>query len=103
MKSTDHHSGLALVALTFLAALPASADMQFRVRRMTRDDVPPGKGQCDIRLQVDDQVEVAVRGEVISVRTLSGQEARDDGSECNVPFPVLDPREFNFEVKDSRN
>jgi len=103
MKSTDHRSELALVALTILAALPAAADTQFRVRRMTRDDVPPGKGQCDIRLQVDDQVEVAVRGEVVSVRTLSGQEARDDGSECNAAFPVLDPREFNFEVKDSRN
>jgi hypothetical protein len=70
---------------------------------MTRDDVPPGKGQCDIRLQVDDQVEVAVRRDFVSIRTLSGQEARDDGSECNLPLPDRDIRDFNFQVIDSRN
>jgi hypothetical protein len=69
---------------------------------MTRDDVPRGKGQCDIRLQVDDQVEVSVRGDDVSVRTVSGQDARDDGSECNAPLPPDDIRGFNFEVKDSR-
>jgi hypothetical protein len=69
---------------------------------MTRDDVPRGKGQCDIRLQVDDQVEVSVRGDGVFVRTLSGQDARDDGSECNAPLPPEDLRGFNFEVKDSR-
>ena len=51
--------GTALLALGL--ALPALADVRFQVRRMTRDDVPRGKGQCDIRLQVDDQV-VAHRG-----------------------------------------
>jgi hypothetical protein len=70
---------------------------------MTRNDVPLGKGQCDIRLQVDDQIEVAVRRDIVSIRTLSGQEPRDDGSECNLPFPDRDLRDFNFEVKDKRN
>jgi hypothetical protein len=69
---------------------------------MTRDDVPLGKGQCDIRLQVDDQVEVAVRGDLVSIRTISGRDARDDGSECNAPLPNRDIQGFNFEVKDSR-
>lgn len=68
---------------------------------MTRDDVPFGKGQCDIRLQVDNQVEVAVRGDFVSIRTLAGRDARNDGSECNAPMP-RDPQGFNFEVKDSR-
>ena len=45
-------------------ALPALADTRFQIRRMTRDDVPLGKGQCDIRLQVDNEVEVAVRKSV---------------------------------------
>jgi hypothetical protein len=67
-----------------------------------RDDVPAGKGQCDIRLQVDNQVEVALRGDFLSVRTLSGRDARDDGSECNAPLPNRDIAGFNFEVKDSR-
>jgi hypothetical protein len=70
---------------------------------MTRDDVPFGKGQCDIRLQVDDQVEVAVRRDDVFIRTLSGQEARDDGSECNLPLPDRDLQAFNFEVIDRRN
>jgi hypothetical protein len=96
-------TGLALLALTLFATLPAAANSQFQIRRMTRDDVPPGKGQCDIRLQVDDQVEVSVRRDSVSLRTLSGQEARDDGSECNLPLPDRDMRDFNFQVIDSRN
>jgi hypothetical protein len=70
---------------------------------MTRDDVPRGKGQCDIRLQVDDQVEVSVRADDVYVRTISGRDARDDGSECNAPFPRGDVQGFNFEVLDRRN
>lgn len=70
---------------------------------MTRNDVPPGKGQCDIRLQVDNEIEVAVHRQMVSIRTLSGQEPRDDGSECNAPLPDRDIQGFNFEVKESRN
>jgi hypothetical protein len=89
-------------ALLVLLALPALADTRFQVRRMNRDDVPVGKGQCDIRLQVDNQVEVHVRGDMVMIRTLSGQDARDDGSECNAPLPTRDIGGINFEVKDSR-
>ena len=71
--------------LMLCAALPALADTRFQVRRMTRDDVPPGKGQCDIRLQVDNEVEVSVRGDLVNIRTIAGRDARDDGSECNAP------------------
>ena len=39
-------------------ALPALANTHFQARPMVRDDVPAGKGQCDIRLQVDQEVEV---------------------------------------------
>ena len=91
----------ALVCL--IAALPALGDTRFNVRRMTRDDVPRGKGQCDIRLQIDDQVEVSVQGDRVFVHTLSGQDGRDDGSECNAPLPDRDLRGFNFEVLDSRS
>jgi len=96
-------NGLALLALTLLTTLPSAADTRFQIRQMTRNDVPPGKGQCDIRLQVDDQVEIAVRRDFVSIRTLSGQEARDDGSECNLPLPDRDLQGFNFQVIDSRN
>jgi hypothetical protein len=89
--------------LLFAFALPAFADSRFQIRRMTRDDVPLGKGQCDIRLQVDNEVEVSVRSDVVSMHTISGQDARDDGSECNAPLPNRDVVDFHFEVRDSRN
>jgi len=86
-----------------LAALPALADTRFQIRRMTRDDVPLGKGQCDIRLQVDNEVEVQLRGDSLTIRTVAGQGARDDGSECNAPLPSRDIEAFNYEVRESRN
>lgn len=94
-------AGVALLALC--AALPALADTQFRIRRMTRNDVPPGKGQCDIRLQVDNEVDVSVRRDMVMIRTLSGRDPRDDGSECNAPLPDRELQGFNFQVMDSRN
>ncbi len=92
--------GVAVLGLS--AALPALADTQFRVRQMTRNDVPPGKGQCDIRLQVDNEVEVSVRRDNVSIRTLSGRDAYDDGSECNAPLPDRDVRDFQFDVIERR-
>ncbi len=99
--STRRLVGWYLLVLGFVAALPAAADTRFQVRRMTRNDVPFGKGQCDIRLQVDGEVEVNVRGDSVFIRVFSGRNAYDDGSECNEPLP-RDPRNFSFEVKDSR-
>jgi hypothetical protein len=81
---------------------PAFADFEFQARKMTRGDVPLGKGQCDIRLRVDDEVEVTVRGDHVSVRTVSGREARDDGSECNEPMPMRAVSDFLYEVRDRR-
>jgi hypothetical protein len=93
---------LAVAALSVLAALPVLADTQFRVRQMTRDDVPLGKGQCDIRLGVDGEVEVSVRGDMVYVRTIGGRDARDAGSECNAPLPGRDIQSFRFEGQQGR-
>lgn len=84
------------------AALPVWADTQFQVRRMTRTDVPLGKGQCDIRLVVDDQVEISVRADMVYVRTISGRDSRDAGSECNEPLPTRDIEGFRFQGIDGR-
>jgi hypothetical protein len=100
-QSTLCRNGVAL--LLFCTALPALADTRFQIRRMIRNDVPLGKGQCDIRLQVDNEVEVSVRGDTVNIRTISGRDARDDGSECNAPLPDRDVPGFNFQVVDSRN
>jgi hypothetical protein len=101
LKTMTPRIGMALLAVC--AALPALADTQFRVRKTTRDDIPLGKGQCDIRLQVDNEVEVAVRRDVVMIRTITGRDARDDGSECNAPLPDRDLQGFNYQVMDSRN
>jgi hypothetical protein len=93
---------LGIGAAFLLAALPMSADTQFRARKMVRNDVPLGKGQCDIRLQVDGEVEVTVRGDLVYLKTIRGRDGRDDGSECNEPLPNRPAADFNFEVKDSR-
>jgi len=91
-------------ALLLLCAAPCGfAGTRFEPRPMTRGDVPPGKGQCDIRLRVDGQVEVSVRGDVVSVRTIAGTDARDDGSECNGPLPGRDIAGFHFAVVESRD
>ena len=94
-------TGLALAALC--AALPALADSQFHIRRMTRNDVPPGKGQCDIRLQVDGDAEVSVRGDMLFIHNLAGREPRDDGSECNAPLPDRIPPGFNYQETERRD
>jgi len=93
--------GMMLLALS--AALPAVADTQFRIRRTNRDDIPLGRGQCDIRLQVDGEAEVSVRRDTVFIRTISGRDAYDDGSECNAPLPDRDVGQIGFEVRDSRN
>src|SRR5581483_208431 len=93
--------GVAMALLLVVGT--ALADVQFRVARMTRDDVPLGKGQCDIRLRVDGEVEVSVRGDMVYVRTISGREATNDGSECNEPLPIREAPGFRFEVLDHRD
>jgi hypothetical protein len=98
--TTISRTGFVILALS--AALPGWADMQFRARKMTRNDVPLGKGQCDIRLQIDGEVEVSVRGDFVYLRTISGRDGRDDGSECNEPLPNGPVEGFNFDVKDNR-
>jgi hypothetical protein len=97
---TTNIFNLALL-LPVLSALPASADTRFQTRRITRDDVPAGKGQCEIRLQVDKEVEVSLHGDQVAIRTISGRDARDDGSECNAPLPDHDIVGFRFEAIES--
>lgn len=92
----------ALAALACLLPQRAFGDTEFQAKRMSRGDVPLGKGQCDIRLRIDGETEVSVRGDRVHLRTISGRDGRDDGSECNEPLPIREVTDFNFEVRDSR-
>ena len=88
--------------LMLCTVMTAGAGTRFQPRRMLRNDVPAGKGQCDIRLQVDNEVEVIVRGDRVDVKAISGRDARDDGSECNLPLPKDDIGSFRFQIIDKR-
>jgi hypothetical protein len=90
------------LAVFLLMAPAGDAETTFTVKRMTRRDVPLGKGQCDIRLRIDDEVRVEVRGDQVVIKEVRGAPGRDEGSECNMPLPA-DPRDFRFEVRDSRD
>jgi hypothetical protein len=91
------------IAWAMLAAIPACADSRFHITIMPRTDLAPGKGQCDIRLEVDNEVEITVRRDLVLVHTLSGEDARDDGSDCNVPLPDRDMHGFAVQPVDGRS
>ena len=91
-----------LAAVALLVPRSVLADTEFQAKKMGRGDVPLGKGQCDIRLRIDAEAEVSLRGDRVHLRTISGRDGRDDGSECNEPLPARPVEGFNFEVRDSR-
>jgi len=78
---------------------PAFADIQFHAKPMTDAKIPRGKAQCEIRLIVDKQVEVSLHGDAIGVHTLTGADARDNGSECSAPLPGRVVDGFTLVVK----
>jgi hypothetical protein len=86
-----------------LAVAPLVADTTFQVRRNSRSDVPLSRAQCDIRLQIDGEVEVYLEGDRVTIRTISGRDGADDGSECTHPLPRARVNAFGFEVRDRRN
>jgi len=90
---------LYLIFLPLLLTLPAGADVQFHARLATDAKTPRGQAQCEIRLMVDQQVEVSVHGDTISVHTLTGADARDNGSECSAPLPGRVVDGFTLTVK----
>jgi hypothetical protein len=85
-----------------LLTSPALADIQFHARPMTNAKIPHDKARCDIHLMVDQQVEVSLHGDMIGVHTLTGHDARDDGSECSAPLPDKVVDGFTMEVKKRR-
>ncbi len=81
-------SRLWMLAAAFLfVAASASADIHFQPR-IDNSRLVSGGGECTIRLLVDGEVNVVVHPNDIYVRTISGREARDLGSECTSPMPT---------------
>src|SRR6185312_16150575 len=82
-----------------LIAVAAQADVQFHARPMTNAKISAGEARCEIRLMVDQQVEVSLRGDTVSVHTLTGADARDSGSECSAPLPDRPVDGFKLKVE----
>jgi hypothetical protein len=93
------HIRICAICLPLLLALPAHADIQFHAKPMTGAKLLRGKAVCEIRLIVDRQVDVSLRGDAVSVHTLTGADARDNGSECSAPLPARAADGFAFAVK----
>jgi hypothetical protein len=90
---------LCAVCLPLFLAGQADADIQFHAKPMTGAKLPRGKAVCEIRLIVDRQVDVSLRGDAVSVHTLTGADARDNGSECSAPLPARAVDGFALAVK----
>lgn len=78
---------LSTFALSLLGASAMASVQEIRPRPNGDWGRNRGEGQIDIRLRVDGEAEVAVHGDRITVRTLSGRPAYDQGSEYSAPLP----------------
>jgi hypothetical protein len=80
----------ALAGLILAAGVPAvAADWNEIQPKRTNDyDERRSNGYCMVRLTVDDEVVVHIRGWRIAFETLRGRQAADQGTECSQPMPV---------------
>src|SRR5262245_26146512 len=91
--------------LLFLAGFVSAVlaqDASFRVRQMRGANEGARDGKCVIRVMVDDEVDVELQGETVLVRRITGQQGRDDGSECTQPLPQSNYQRFAFRGIDGR-
>src|SRR5580658_6456380 len=91
-----------LMVLALLSSTPLWADAHFRLAIQARGDLEPGKGLCDIRLQVDEEVQITIRRDQMTVHNVTGQDARDDGSGCNMALPARNLRKFTLQSVEGR-
>ncbi|MCZ2074700.1 MAG: hypothetical protein HUU41_01495 [Bryobacteraceae bacterium] len=83
------------------AAQFGSGDVTF-TPRFDSTDWNRSSGECKIRVRIDDEAEVIVYGNQVSIRTLRGRAGTDAGSECTSPLPVGGVQDFNFRKTDGR-
>ncbi|MCL4850787.1 MAG: hypothetical protein KJZ78_05330 [Bryobacteraceae bacterium] len=70
--------------------------------RFESTDSNRSSGECKIRVRIDEEAEVIVNGNRVSIRTLRGRAGTDAGSECTSPLPVRGVQDFNFRKTDGR-
>jgi hypothetical protein len=82
--------------------LTAQQDPVFRPKQMRDYNPRAADGRCTIRVRVDDENDVELRGDQVLLRTLTGRAGRDDGSECSQPLPAGGFSKFAFRGIDGR-
>ena len=92
-----------VIILALLTAIPACADSRFRITVMQQAGLASGKAQCDIRLEIDNEVEITVRRDLVMIHTVSGQDATDDGSDCSAPLADKEMPNFAVQPVDNRS
>jgi hypothetical protein len=91
---------VAAIAFAGLAAAQSVPTTEFRPRFTSSLDAR--EGSCKLRLRIDDEVEVVMRGDRVFARAVRGAAARDVGSECTGPLPSRGIQDFEFQQTDGR-
>ncbi len=86
-KSAQRLATLAL-ALSAITMAAFANVQEIRPRPNNNWGRDRGQGEMNIRLRVDEEVEVAVRGDRVFIRTLSGRWAEERGSDMSAPIPL---------------
>ncbi len=76
-----------LLLAGYVIAHSALAVDQFRARRARNWDERAPEGRCEIRVWVDDEVNIFLEGDLVTFETVRGQPAREAGTECTQPMP----------------
>src|SRR5437899_9437207 len=90
-------------ALLFSTVGFAQIDIQVRLGQQPGWDPRAREGRCEVRMWVDHQAELRIRGDVISVRTLEGAKSYDEGSRCSQPLPFNSIGDFQIRQLAGRN
>lgn len=90
-------------ALLFSSVGFAQIEIQVRVGQQPGWNIGAGEGRCEVRMWVDHQAELRIRGDRILVRTVEGARSYDEGSACSQPLPYNSMRDFRVRQIAGRN
>jgi hypothetical protein len=100
----QHDMLVRFVILAAFATVPLAAQNNpvFSPRRMKDYNEQSRDGRCVLRVRVDDETDVELRGNNVLLRTITGRPGKDEGSECSQPLPAGGFTRFNFKGIDGR-
>ena len=97
-----------LIPLAVAAALTAGGaalaqEFTYRIGPAQPEwNLAANEGQCRLRIWVDNQAQVKLRGDQIMVETKSGRRSFDQGSVCTQPLPFHRVEDFRVSVENGR-